>query len=416
MSLFAIHEWFGDPDSLKAFIDAAHERHLAVVMDWVPNHFVRGNILLHWDSLYDHGCYFYKDMTKLSTHYGPRPDFSSQGVREYLRDSLYMWLIDFKFDGVRVDSTGTMRIDSKGETIVEAWSLLQELTTLVRRWDKKKLLIAEDLKKSQQIHSLAGFDTQWDDSLFHALKEIGSQHGDHQRDIVLLASAITTPSYIFDPFTRIIFLENHDTVPQDREKRTPVWIASKHCENNLYALKRSTLLTSVILTVPGVPMLLQAQEIYETGSANWPHPPNIDWERKLKYEGIFKFYANLIALRRNKEKTTAGLLGRHIQVTHQNNINKVISWHRFSKAGPTDDVIVIANFSNVVFQKYTIGVPRPGDWVVRFDSDSKEYSNVFDGMVQPRSYQTSTHKYDNQLFSITVVLPRYGLLILSQDL
>ena len=52
--------------------------------------------------------YYYPD-DRRKTLYGPRPDFSKPHVREWLADSLIMWLGEYNFDGVRVDSISTLR-------------------------------------------------------------------------------------------------------------------------------------------------------------------------------------------------------------------------------------------------------------------------------------------------------------------
>ena len=38
-ALFAVHEPYGGPDGLKRFVNAAHEKGLAVLLDVVYNHF-----------------------------------------------------------------------------------------------------------------------------------------------------------------------------------------------------------------------------------------------------------------------------------------------------------------------------------------------------------------------------------------
>jgi len=332
-----------------------------------------------------------------------------------LRDSLFMWLIHFRFDGVRVDSTVTMRTTQDGGALVEAWTLLQEITASVRLWSPKKLLVAEDLQRSSEIHAITGFDVQWDTDLFDCLMEIGSQHGDEERDMDKIAQAIHVPSYYPDAYSRVIFLENHDTVAEDREKRAPLWVSPTNADGNFFALKRTTLLSAVVFTVPGIPMMIQGQELFEILCPPWPEPPSITWSRRERYSGILTFYRDLIHLRRNLSLTTKGLTGRHIRVTHNNNLDKVLGWHRYKDTGPADDVMVVMNFSNVAFKQYQFGVPRPGEWIVRLNSDAKCYSSLFDGMTSQRSYHAVPECYDGCFFSIIVELPRYSVIILSRD-
>ena len=88
-------------------------------------------------------------------------------------------------------------------------------------------------------------------------------------------------------------------------------------------------------------------------------------------------YRDLIRLRRNWFDQTRGLCGHHVHVHHVNHASKVVAFHRWAEGGPGDDVVVVANFANRAYDHYEIGVPRPGLWLVRFNSDSHHYSPDF---------------------------------------
>lgn len=53
--------------------------------------------------------YFYDDRSRRRTDYGPRLDYSKPHVRQWLLQSLLVWLDEYNFDGVRVDSIATLR-------------------------------------------------------------------------------------------------------------------------------------------------------------------------------------------------------------------------------------------------------------------------------------------------------------------
>lgn len=411
MSLFSIHRQFGTPKDLKTFVNAAHKRGIAVIIDWIPNHMSPANILEKFDSSTDVGCYFPKDHHLRSTEYGPRLNFKDPQVRQYIKDSLLMWLCDFHFDGVRVDSVLTMRRSKHGE-ISEAWTLLQETTDLVRSLSPPKILIAEDLQDLDSIHSIAGFDSQWDGKFFSILFHASSALSDKSRNMNQISEAIRK-SYFGKLKNRIIYTESHDTIPSDRQKRLPQAISTKP-EMNYYALKRSILAATVLFTSVGIPMILQGQEIFEIASPKWPTPPIVDWKRDHEYGSICDCYRSLISLRVNQFQLTGGLTGDGVNVFHVNDTAKVIAYHRFSTSGSGDDVIILANFSNCAFKQYRIGFPRPGVWHIRFNSDSKLFHKDFDG-IGINSITTTGDHYDNFYFSGLISIGRYSAVILSQN-
>jgi len=417
ISLFAIHPPYGDPKSLQEFVEAAHREGLAVILDWIPNHMCGRNILRNFDEPgSEHGGPFFYPDERSRTDYGPKLNYSSAPVRRYLKDSVWMFLTAFNFDGVRVDSTVTMRrqVPEKEEQNVEAWTLMQEITEMVHQKLPGKILIAEDLQGDPRInYSLAGFDSQWDPRLFSTLFVNARNPSDHSRDLGQIVDAICYrphPSL----HSRVIYIENHDTIPGDRQKRFPEAIIPGGGDSNFFAIKRTTLCVSILMISPGIPMLLQGQEILETACPEWPHPPHVDWGRKGRFPGIFKLHQDLIALRTNRFRMTRGLTAAGVVVSHLNENCKIAVLHRFDLGGAGDDVMVIFNFSNSIFPKYEIGFPRPGIWRVRFNCDSKKYWPHFEG-VGNSQIQTRDKPYDGFFFSGSLSIGRYSLLILSMD-
>lgn len=58
---------------------------------------------------------------------------------------------------------------------------------------------------------------------------------------------------------------------------------------NFFAIKRSTLIACAIMCSPGVPMLMQGQEIMELYSPEWPQGPTVDWSNLIRMQGVFRF-------------------------------------------------------------------------------------------------------------------------------
>lgn len=163
VSLWAVHTDYGTPDDLKDLINTAHMLDISVIIDYVPNHLSGENILNYFDGPND--IYFPDDQTIKGTDWGPRLDFGSKIVRNYVIDSVESWIRDFHFDGVRVDSTCNIRAyNCQGSLNIlpDGWVLLQELTDMIRLKYPKCISIAEDLQdeESKLNHGGAGFDCQ----------------------------------------------------------------------------------------------------------------------------------------------------------------------------------------------------------------------------------------------------------------
>jgi 1,4-alpha-glucan branching enzyme len=92
----------------------------------------------------------------------------------------------------------------------------------------------------------------------------------------------------------------------------------------------------------------------------------------------------------------------------------VLAYHRWDSGGPRDDVIVVTNVSNRSYPTYRIGLPRPGLWRVRFNSDYHGYSADFG--TQP-TFDTTTDPQpsDGMPCSASIGLAPYSAVILSQD-
>ena len=416
---FAIESAYGSPDSLKAFVDACHERDIAVFGDLVFNHLGPTDMdLWQFDGWYENnygGIYFYNDYRAYTPWGNTRPDFSRNEVRSYLQDNLKMWLNDYRFDGVRIDGTRWIRtLGFSGEEIPEGWSLLQWFNDEVDSTTPWKLMISEDMDSNHWItkdtgEGGAGFDTQWDPWFVHPMREVMVTAADDDRSMWSVKDAI---SYMYNgaPFQRVIYTESHDEVANGHS-RVPEEIWPDNADS-WFSKKRSTLGAAVLMTSLGIPMLFQGQEFLEDGWFD-DHQP-LDWSKVDTFSGILALYQDLIALRTNREGLTAGLSGPNLNVFHVNDGDKVIAWHRWDQGGAGDDVVILANFRSQSWTNYRIGLPRGGTWKVRFNSDAIEYDDGYDD--HPAwDVEAEPVAWDGLGWSAELSFGRYTTLILSQS-
>jgi malto-oligosyltrehalose trehalohydrolase len=94
---YAPHNAYGSPTDMKAFVDAAHQHGLMVLLDVVYNHFGPEGNYLH---RYAHD--FFRADRK--TPWGAAINFSHPAVRRYFIDNALYWIGEFRLDGLRLDA------------------------------------------------------------------------------------------------------------------------------------------------------------------------------------------------------------------------------------------------------------------------------------------------------------------------
>ncbi|HYJ79168.1 MAG TPA: alpha-amylase family glycosyl hydrolase [Longimicrobiaceae bacterium] len=421
-NVFAIESAYGGPHALKELVKAAHAHGIAVLFDVVYNHFGPSDLELWqfdgWSRDGKGGIYFYNDARAWTPWGDTRPDYGRPEVRQFIRDNALMWLEEFRLDGLRWDGTAHIRNVHGGadpaDDLHDGWGLMQWITAETDARQPWKLHVAEDMRNNPSIvrpveGGGAGFDTQWDSEFVHPVRRALIASDDRSRGMTAVRHAIEH-RYEGDPFKRVIYTESHDEVANG-QARVPEEISPGDAAS-WQARKRSTLGAALVLTVPGIPMVFQGQEILEDRWFADGDP--IDWTKLEAHAGIHRLYTDLIRLRRNWHDTTRGLRGPHVHVYHLNEADKLLAFHRWEGGGPRDDVVVVLNFADRAYADYRIGFPRFGRWKVRFNSDARAYGDDF-GAQDSSDTDAVVLPHDGMPFSGSVGIGPYTAIILSQD-
>lgn len=343
---FALHQAYGSHDDLHAFIAAAHERGMAVILDVVYNHFgPEGN--------YSGSV---APFTKAAaTPWGAAINFDdayNHGVREFFLENIRYWLEEVGFDGLRMDAVSLI-FDNMPVHI------LREFTDLGRRigaeQGREVLMIAEHLRNNKYVTADPGFNyhAQWNDDLNHALFAcLTGERGRHYVNFGGLAEVVKALSHgfvldgtRFDHCYRyllgtdgrdtrgcehVVHIQNHDQV--GNRLHGDRLIAS-------YGRDKALLGITAVMASPFVPMLFMGEEYGETAPflffEDFSEPAIIDgaregrkadfsfngeeprdphdratflasklcWERAESESGraILDYYRRLIALKRSGE-------------------------------------------------------------------------------------------------------------------
>jgi 1,4-alpha-glucan branching enzyme len=140
----------------------------------------------------------------------------------------------------------------------------------------------------------------------------------------------------------------------------------------------------------------------------------VDWSKSLRFAGILQLHRDLIALRRDTDGWSAGLTGPHTAIIRADDLAKVLAWHRWLEGGPGDDVVIVANFSTQPLLDLPMGLPWPGRWRIRLNSDSTVYDAQFGGGIAD-DLDADGGPLDDQPASGLVSVASYAVVILSQD-
>lgn len=171
VNYFAPRNTFGDPDELKAFINAAHDQSIAVIHDVVYNHVgPEGNYLNEFAP--------YRS-PKHGTPWGDSLNFDGRDgerVRQFVIENCLYWIDEFHFDGLRLDAIHYMFDESDHSIVHEVRQRFREYEKTI---DRHLYLIAEsNIYDSELLHDETGdganYDAIWSDCLMHSIYSHGN--------------------------------------------------------------------------------------------------------------------------------------------------------------------------------------------------------------------------------------------------
>lgn len=218
--LYAPQSSYGSPEQLKHLIDTAHGHGLMVILDVVYNHFgPDGNYL---------GLYakdFFRD--DLNTPWGSAIDFRRREVRDFFIDNALMWLLEYRFDGLRLDAVHAINDPT----------FLQEFAHRVRQQIAPPRHVWLNLENELNQASLLeqGFDAQWNDDGHNALHvlltgESDAYYADFAEEPTQKLARCLSQGFVYQgernrhghnrgqpsghlpPSAFVLFLQNHDQI------------------------------------------------------------------------------------------------------------------------------------------------------------------------------------------------------------
>ena len=216
---------YGTPDRLKALVDAAHGNGLMMFLDVVHNHFGPDGNYLH-----DLAPTFFREDRR--TPWGAAIDFRRPEVRDFFVHNALYWLMEYRFDGLRLDAVHAI---ADGE-FVEALGAAVRAHVAAAEPGRIVHLTLEN-EHNEARHLGGAWDAQWNDDAHNAAHVLLT--GEHDGYYASYAGAPArhlarclaegfafqgepspghsnrprgTPSAHLPPHAFVFFLQNHDQV------------------------------------------------------------------------------------------------------------------------------------------------------------------------------------------------------------
>jgi glycosidase len=324
---FELRDDFGTEQDLRELIGAAHARGLRVIMDFIPNHTSerhpyhlsaaqRGPASPYYE-FYDRDA-----AGEVTTYFDwenlKNLNYDNPEVQRYMIEAFAYWVREFGVDGFRADVAWGVR-----ERAPEFWPRLR---AELKRMDPDLLLLAEASARDP-YYDLVGFDAayDWTDRLgewaWRDAFEESARTAARLRAALIGSRTVEAHGPISRSGALVFrFLNNNDTGARFMTR---------------YGLARTRLAATMLLTLPGLPLLYTGDEMgaefepYDEGPVlNWADP-----------HGLREHYARLAALRHDH----AALQSERLQILETSHPESVLAYLRPGERRE-DDIIVLLNY------------------------------------------------------------------------
>ena len=419
---FAPTSRFGSPDDFRAFVDAAHQAGIGVILDWVPGHFPKDEFAL---------ARF--DGTALYEHSDPRQgehadwgtlifNFGRHEVRNFLLTNALYWLESFHVDGLRVDAVASMLyldysrkagewVPNKygGRENLEAIDFLRELNTTTHGQFPGTMTIAEEstafpaVSRPTWVGGL-GFTYKWNMGWMHdILTYIGKdpvyRRWEHQH---------LTFSMLYAYHENFVLPFSHDEVVHGKGSML------RKIPGDAWQQAATLRLLYTFMTVhPGKKLLFMGAELGEM--REWHHDESLDWSLldQPVHAGLHQFVQDLNALyRREPSLYQLDFDPNGFQwIDCNDHEGSTIALMRRG-TDPNDFIVAVLNWTPIPRNDYRVGVPEAGYYTELLNTDASAYagSNVGnEGGRQSEAIAQHGHEH-----SLRLTVPPLGAVILKR--
>ncbi|WP_313547266.1 1,4-alpha-glucan branching protein GlgB [Corynebacterium sp.] len=385
-SYYAPSARWGNPDDLRALIDALHNSGIGVIVDWVPAHFPKDSFSL--GKFDGQACYEHPDPRRgEQSDWGTYVfDFGRHEVRNFLVANALYWAEQFHIDGLRVDAVASMLyLDYSreewlpnihgGRENLEAVQFLQETNATVHRHHPGVLTIAEESTSWPGVttpteHGGLGFDLKWNMGWMNDTLEYFGHDPIHRS----YHHNELTFSMVYAYSERYMLPFSHDEVVHGKGT---LWTRMPGDDWNKAAGVRS--LFGYMFSHPGKKLMFMGCEFGQT--TEWSEAYSIDWSNlegwgAEYHQGIKRLVRDLNLTYKaypalwSQDFTQDGF--QWVKADDAN--NSILGYIRYGSDGST--ILAVCNFSGSSQPHYGVWVPEDGTWELILNTDDKAYEGA----------------------------------------
>ncbi|MDF2586164.1 MAG: 1,4-alpha-glucan branching enzyme [Anaerocolumna sp.] len=412
---------YGSPDDFMYFIDYMHQEGIGVILDWVPAHFPRDSFgLANFDGtcLYEH----------LDPRQGSHPhwgtliyNYGRPQVANFLIANALFWVEKYHVDGIRMDAVASMLYldygKKHGEWVaniyggnenLEVIEMLKHLNSIFKKRKDGTIIIAEEStawpKITGEVESGGlGFDLKWNlgwmndftnymkcDPLFRK-----GRHGE------------LTFSMIYAYSEKFMLVLSHDEVVHGKGSMINKMPGS---DEQKFANLRAAY--GFMMTHPGKKLLFMGQDFAQY--SEWSESKSLDWmllnqEKHLQMKQyvkdlnwLYRQYPSLYMLDFSDDgfEWISCMDADHSIVVFIRKTNNI-----------DETLLIVCNFTPVVYKSFRIGLPFAGKFKEIFNSDDIQYGGS--GNINPRLKQSKNIEADGRDCSINITVPPLGISVFT---
>jgi 1,4-alpha-glucan branching enzyme len=420
-AMFAPTARYGGPDDFRAFVDACHGAGLGLWLDWVPGHFpndAHGLGRFDGTALYEHADPrqgLHRDWNTFIYNHGRRE------VANFLLSSALYWLREFHVDGLRVDAVASMLyLDysrKEGEWIpnqyggrenLEAIAFLRRMNELVFGEQSGATTAAEEstawpmVSRPVYVGGL-GFGFKWNMGWMHdtlrymSLDPINRKY--HHNDM--------TFGLLYAFHENFILPLSHDEVVHGKGS-----LIGRMAGDAWQRFANLRAYFAFMWTHPGKKLLFMGGEFAQDWE--WNHDTGLDWQAlehplhkgvQMVVRDLNRLYRATPALHRLDSEPEG-----FSWIDAGNATESVLSYVRRGRE-PHELAVVVCNFTPVPRHGYRIGVPRPGRYRERINTDAEIYGGS--GVGNGGGAYAEPHPMHGHAYSLRLELPPLGTLIFT---
>ena len=316
---FAVDKYYGPKDTFKQFVDAAHDRGIAVLLDLVLNH-AYGTcplVQMYWDSENNRPAannpWFNTQSPNTSYFWGNDFNHESQYTKDFIDRANTYWMEEYKIDGFRFDFT-------KGFTNTpgDGWNYDQSRIDILKRmsdviWESNPnaYVIFEHLAVNTEEKVLADYGIMLWGNLNHSYNQTTMGYSSESN-----FSGISYRSRGFADPNLVGYMESHDE--ERLNYKNQQYGNSDGADYDITdlntALNRNEAAAAFFIPVPGPKMIWQFGELGYDYSINYcengtidpgcrvsPKPVKWDYYDNANRKRLYDVYAALIDLKLTEE-------------------------------------------------------------------------------------------------------------------